>query len=147
MSNPILPSTIRDDFVTRIKAIVPAETRHANKPWRYTQSVEDVPGAEIRTFSLRLKGRGDGVTIGCGNDYQFDALLYVSYHGLQHHDADPLIVEDHRQLFQTLALRAGALDGLHAVIWDGPWEYDSEEEGSVWGHHRFIVRYIANADP
>lgn len=147
MTNPILPSTIRDDFVTQIEAIVPAETEHASKAWRHVRSVEHVPGSEIRSFALRLIGRGDGVVIGCGNDFQFDLQIYTSYHGLQFFDVDPLIVEDNRQLLQTLALRSGPLDGLFSVLWDGPFEFESEEEGELWGFHHFVVRYLASDSP
>ena len=146
MSTPTVPSTIRDDFIATIEALEPAETRHASKRWRYTRSTSDVPGAEIRTFSLRLRPVGDGTLVGCGNDFNFHLEIHTSYHGLQHHDADPLIVEDHRQLWQAIALRAGSLTGLQSVRTDGPWEYVTEDEGNVHGIHRFLVRYLAASD-
>lgn len=147
MPSPTLPSLLRDDFVATIKAIVPEETQHSSKAWRFTRSGADIPGSEVRTFTLRLKPRGDGVIVGCGNDYQFDLQVITSYAGMQTFDADPLIVEDNRQLHQTLALRAGPLAGLQAVLWDGPFEFESEDDGKIWGFHPFVVRYIASGDP
>lgn len=142
-----LPSTIRDDFITQIEAITPAETLNAAAGWVHTRSHADIPGSEIRTFALRMKVSGDGVIVGAGNDFTFTLEIHTSYAGLQLEDADPLIVEDSRQLLQTLAPRAGSLSGLQAVMWDGPFVYASEDDGGVWGYHHFEVRYKASASP
>lgn len=147
MPNPILPSAIRDDFIAAIEGLVPAEVEHRTKAWRFIKSETDIPGSEVRTFTLRIKPRADGPLLGCGNDFRFDLHVITSYAGLQNLDADPLIMEDHRQLWQMLAHRAGPLDGLLDVLYDEPFEYGDESDGSIWGTHKYNVRYLANGTP
>ena len=102
----------------------------------------------MRTFTLEIEPTGDGVIVGCGNDYTFDLRVVTSYAGLQRYKAQCFVQEDNRQIFQTLALRAGPLTGLQAVTWTPPgFEYEDQTDGKIWGSHGFQVRYIAGPGP
>jgi len=104
MSNPILPSAILADFVAAIKAIVPAETGLSSARFTFVRSREQVEGAGLRTFTLEIEPTGDGPLTSCGNDYVFALSMVTSYRGLQRFDAQCMIAEDNRQIFQTIAV-------------------------------------------
>lgn len=148
MSNPILPSAILADFITQIKAIVPAETGLSAARFTFLRSREQVEPAGLRSFTLEIEPTGDGPLTGCGNDYFFQLAVVTSYRGLQRYDAQCMILEDNRQIFQTLALRAGALDGLQQVVWVAPgFQYEDQTDGAIWGSHVYNVRYISGNSP
>lgn len=148
MSNPILPSAILTDFVAAIKAITPSETAHSGSGFTFVLSREQAEGAGLRTFTLELEPTGDGPLTGCGNDFVFLLRVVTSYRGLKRYDAQCYIAEDNRQLWQTLALRSGSLDGLQEVLWTAPgFEYEDQTDGAIWGSHVFSVRYISGNSP
>lgn len=148
MSTPTTPSAILTDFVAAIKAIAPAETQLSSERFRFVHSREQVEGAGIRTFTLEIDPSGDGPQTGCGNDFVFNLRVVTSYSGLKRYDAQCLLTEDNRQIWQTLALRAGSLTGLDAVRWQQPgFEYENQTDGEVWGSHVYAVRYIADHTP
>lgn len=143
-----LPSTILTDFKAQIEAITPAESRQGARGFVFVKSRGDVEGAELRTFTLEIEPVGDGVIVGCGNDYHFNLAVVTSYAGLSLYDAQSLVVEDNRQIFQTLAFRSGPLSGLQAVFWQEPgFTFADKDDGKVWGSHVFLVRYIAGNTP
>lgn len=145
---PTTPSVILADFVAAIKAIAPAETSQSSERFRFVRSREQAEGGGIRTFTLEIDPLGDGTVLGCGNDFNFTLRIVTSYKGLQRYDAQCLIQEDNRQLWQTLALRAGTLDGLRSVQWVEPgWQYEDSEDMKIWGAHLLRVRYLAAGDP
>src|SRR5688500_15546861 len=148
MSNPILPSAILTDFVAAIKAIVPAETGLSSARFTFVRSREQAEGAGLRTFTLEIEQTGDGPLTGCGNDFVFTLNVITSYRGLQRFDAQCMIAEDNRQLWQTLALRSGSLDGLQEVLWTAPgFEYEDQTDVAIWRSHVFSVRYISGNSP
>lgn len=148
MPSSITPSEVLTDFVAAIKAITPAETSNSAEGFTFVRSREQVEGAGLRTFTLEIEPTGDGVIVGCGNDYTFNLRVVTSYRGLQRYDAQCLVQEDNRQIFQTLALRAGPLDGLQSVTWTPPgFEYEDSSDMQIWGSHVFVVRYIAGNSP
>lgn len=148
MSSPTTPSVILTDFVAQIKAIAPAETSQSGEGFTFVRSRELVESAGLRTFTLEIEPTGDGPLTGCGNDFTFNLRVVTSYHGLQSYDAQCLVQEDNRQIWQTLALRSGTVTGLQSVQWTAPgFEYEDRTDGKVWGSHVFLVRYVASADP
>lgn len=145
---PTTPSVILADFVSTIKAIVPVETPQAGERFRFVRSREQVEPGAVRTFTLEIAPFGDGTIMGCGNDFNFMLRVVTSYKGMQRYDAQCLIQEDNRQLWQTLALRSGALDGLRTVFWIEPgFEYEDDTDMKIWGSHVYRVRYLAAGDP
>ena len=146
--SPTVPSAILADFRTQIEAITPAETEKASKTFVFKIGKNDVESGEVRTFTLAAKLLGDGTIVSCGNDFEFRLEVWTSYRDLQPFHAYPLIIEDSRQIWQTLYLRADpTLTGLMSVMWDGPFEFENEDDGEIWGFHPFRVRYIADDDP
>lgn len=140
---------IREDFVGRILALTPSYPEYGY-PWKRVRALSDVPGSEIRNFLLYfLPGQpvSDGL-YGDGIEHVASIRVYANYQGLQEDEDGPLIDEDFRQLWLTLETRVDPIvPGLISVQPGGPFIFEDDTPGHLWGYHQIDIHYLAPDTP
>jgi hypothetical protein len=137
---------LREDFVRTIEAISPSFRLRQDARWAALDSLDHVEGAEARRFFIRM-GFGeiveDGI-YGDGLESQTTIEVWTSYRGIQDAVVDSLATQDSNDLFLALEARVDpTLAGFLSIEPQGYRAQDEKEEGRVWGHHQFLVRYLA----
>lgn len=142
------PTLILADFATVLKQLVPTTMPSRDALWREVESIDDVPGPEIRRFFLDLEPGAPvrGGIYGDGVERTFILVVYTSYGGLPPKVASPLIEQDATDLHVAFTRRqSNQLPGLIHVEpseWiDGP--DGGDEAGYRYGVHPFEIRYLA----
>lgn len=138
------PKAIRDDFKTQILAISPSHEEYRNAPWRYVASQRDVPGPELRTFTIdngTPEPDFDTLASPEAGAFQYEMRVWTSYGALGPEDDDSIIHTDGAQLWSALANRYTSLTGFVSAMYQG-FEKEEEEDGRIWGAHVFEVKYV-----
>lgn len=140
------PFTIRADFVAQIKAIAPSHPEHQTSRYRLVNSVDEVPGPDLRNFHLTIPEPAqpdENGIYGSGVAYRFGLEVWVSYGHLSPAGDDSIITTDGAQIWDALQARYDpALPGLISVEPTGWITGDGDADGHRWGAFTFDCSYL-----
>ena len=138
------PKRLRDASIPLIRAICPSHPEHQAQKWRYVEGRVEVPGPEIRNFTIEMAPGApvfDGIYGAGGIEYELVMRVPTSYGHLAAQDDDSIITEDGRQVWLTI--EAACPGGLISILHTG-WEDENEDDGHRWGSHLYEMRYLAS---